>query len=433
METFTFLILISCATLSRQTTPPEPRVLLGNPARRPPLCSLSPGKVRVFQDLRDYKVQNASFGLHEADYQGNVVEFATGTFDETLQRNSFISFDSVKVFGLRIPKKQIKHIEEGAFFGLDCLYQLDLSLNNVTVLSRETFNGLPYLRHLNVSYNAIDNITGFFDKAHLSVLDLSHNELVALPSLRALAGLKVLNVSYNQIEQITERVFEGIDALEELYLSHNRLWQFNMLHWITFGTLKKLDVAYNLFEYVNLVSKFETRNLEMLNISGNNIMDLDVLDVKITMKKLALLDIRDNDFKCVTLHTILRDLKGINVSVVHPISCDDHCNTFGTTELPSTKSPAIQFPFAYEESLSRCLDELNVVTKRDRSELHTSGVHMKWVIGVLSVALILACLFSVRAQISRFFYRLFPSLSDSGSSEDDDSAEQIEFADSSPL
>nr|CAI5822950.1 unnamed protein product [Callosobruchus analis] len=317
-------VLIFCVNLSQQIAPephvspttsgptPHPKQLFSPP---PPKCLLAPGEERVFESLKQYQSNNISFNPNDSNYQGNEVKFSTEKFEERLEKNSFISYESNHIFGITLAHKHLRFIDDWAFFSLDCLYFLDLSFNNLTTVSRGTFLGLPNLKILNVSYNAITNVTDQLDLAHLYNLDLSHNALRKLPSFTLLKSVKVLNISYNQIEEISETVFDKMYSLEELYLDHNHLRILEFLHWEGLKSLRQLDVAYNFLNRVDIDSKFLTRDLKMLNITGNNITDLEIENINIILQKLTILDIGNKNWRCFALSIIQSNVKQTNISI----------------------------------------------------------------------------------------------------------------------
>nr|CAH7764359.1 unnamed protein product [Callosobruchus chinensis] len=295
--------------------PKQQSIANSEPVRTPPNCLLAPGEERIFQSLKQYQSNNISFNPNDRNYRGNEVKFSTDKFEERLEKNSFISYDSNHIFGITLAQKQLRFIDDWAFSSLECLYFLDLSLNNLTTLSRGTFLGLPNLKMLNVSFNEIKNVTDAFDMKHLQNLDLSHNNLQKLPSFTSLKNLKVLNTSYNQIEDISEAVFDEMSSLEELYLDHNRLRVLELQHWQGLTSLRQLDIAYNLLDRVDIDSKYVTRNLEMLNITGNNLTDLEIKNIDIVLKKLKILDIKSNNWRCFALNVIQSNLEQANISI----------------------------------------------------------------------------------------------------------------------
>ncbi|VEN46786.1 unnamed protein product [Callosobruchus maculatus] len=294
--------------------PKQPLIPTSGPVRSTPKCLLAPGEERMFQSLKEYQSNNISFNPNDSNYHGNEVKFSTEKFEERLEKNSFISYESNHIFGITLAQKQLRFIDDGAFLSLDCLYFLNLSLNNLTTLTRGTFLGLPNLKILNVSFNAIKNVEEL-DMEHLYNLDLSHNELKKLPSFTLLKSLKTLNISYNIIEEINEDVFGNMPSLEELYLDHNHLHVLELLHWKGLNSLRQLDVAYNLLNRVDIDSKFVTSNLKMLNITGNNLTALEIENIDVILKKLKILDVTNKNWRCFALYIVQTNLEQANISI----------------------------------------------------------------------------------------------------------------------
>lgn len=94
--------------------------------------------------------------------------------------------------------------------------ELHLAGCNVTHVTRlET----PFLRYLNISHNDISTLsdTAFERTSLLETLDLSHNQLDAMPTAwPMLTSLQTLNVSYNPIASISQTDLTGLDSLRHL-------------------------------------------------------------------------------------------------------------------------------------------------------------------------------------------------------------------------
>ena len=134
-------------------------------------------------------------------------------------------------------------------------YLIRLRLSHCNILSVPDTT-LPNLRHLDLSYNSLTNISMLFFKAltNLQVLDLSHNPLVTLTGayshknvilvlkrldlshtrltfydsdvLSCCADLKILNISSSYLKKITEKGFHSTPKLERLDLSNTQLSEF---------------------------------------------------------------------------------------------------------------------------------------------------------------------------------------------------------------
>ena len=84
---------------------------------------------------------------------------------------------------------------------LKTITEIDLSSNEISLLSAGDFNGLSNLRELT----------------------LNHNDLVSLPEgiFDELTNLRELNLSYNNLASLPDDIFDNLTNLRELYLRYN--------------------------------------------------------------------------------------------------------------------------------------------------------------------------------------------------------------------
>ena len=114
--------------------------------------------------------------------------------------------------------------------GLSQLRSLSLSHSGVWQLPGGELCGVNSLTYLNLSHNAVKDISdlGIVTPHHcrltsLASLDLSHNELreVARDSFSAATSLKLLLLGNNQISQVHDGALNGLSDLKTLDLSGN--------------------------------------------------------------------------------------------------------------------------------------------------------------------------------------------------------------------
>ncbi|CAH1255375.1 LGR4 [Branchiostoma lanceolatum] len=104
-------------------------------------------------------------------------------------------------------------------------YTVRLSNNEISHLG--SFNAIPYMRHLYIDNNRVNNLSPqtFQRLDELRLLDLNRNYIVSLRDFvfSDLVALWTLYLSNNLISGISERAFYGLASLEFLELSGNRL------------------------------------------------------------------------------------------------------------------------------------------------------------------------------------------------------------------
>ncbi|KAL1452518.1 hypothetical protein WDU94_006742 [Cyamophila willieti] len=183
---------------------------------------------------------------------------------------------------LYLNDNRITRIDKHALVDLRALEELTFKGNKLRDISYEAFQNIPSLRLLDLSYNDMNNFEfAVLDQVgRLSNLkvNLSHNEIFALHKNLSYSdsegsNIKILDLSHNNISHIGEEYFHPvINTLTHLYMSHNSLTKATRNG---FGSL---------------------HHLEWLDISANNIFDIDFDAFKNT-HRLQVFYIHDNHLK----------------------------------------------------------------------------------------------------------------------------------------
>lgn len=105
----------------------------------------------------------------------------------------------------------------------------NFSRNHIEEFSMDEIRGLKTLRVLDLSYNRIEKLTGRMENtiesdSYVYELRLDHNLLKTLDgAMMGLNKLRVLNLGHNLIRGVTSKDFVGLEELESLDISHNKL------------------------------------------------------------------------------------------------------------------------------------------------------------------------------------------------------------------
>ncbi|CAH2105796.1 unnamed protein product [Euphydryas editha] len=148
---------------------------------------------------------------------------------QSVNKGLFNNFTNLRKLILR--RNQINKIYENSFIGLSKLETLDLSQNNLTILTN-VFTPLKNLQHLNLSRNNIQFIhDNYFNNWLLQHLDISHNNLKkvtpgALQQLPNLARLLLTDNPHLGITQLDTQLLVGTGRrLQQIDASRTGLCQ----------------------------------------------------------------------------------------------------------------------------------------------------------------------------------------------------------------
>lgn len=157
------------------------------------------------------------------------------------------------------------------------LQLLDLTHNDIAALRNFQFRDYHNLKHLNLSYNKINDLPrAVFTNLSLEHLSLSHNLLHAIPFqvFSPMQRLRILDLSYNYIVTILDHFFKFNKHIEELWLNNNNVAKLTSNALADLSDLKTLDLSTN---SLTTVAKglFDSLNkLQYLNLAGNPILNI---------------------------------------------------------------------------------------------------------------------------------------------------------------
>ena len=157
---------------------------------------------------------------------------------------------------------------------LECLIDLDLSHNSLTVLD-EMLSMFTGLETFNASHNQIYGFEGdpLAKLTALRVLDLSHNELPGLsPGLRFCASLQHLRVAHNKLSSVPEAL-SRTTKLVSIDLSHNEITEATGKIFAMLNDLRKVELQHNRIAALPALL-FSLRHLQHLDCSYNDLTEI---------------------------------------------------------------------------------------------------------------------------------------------------------------
>uniref|UniRef100_A0A668AZ35 Transforming growth factor beta activator LRRC32-like n=1 Tax=Myripristis murdjan TaxID=586833 RepID=A0A668AZ35_9TELE len=160
--------------------------------------------------------------------------------------------------------------------GLPYLEQLDLSCNQLDLISEKAFEKLAQLEELNLSRNALNNNLGSNSKALQSIsrlrsLDISMNSLndeaVEL-YLRNKSSLDQLKMTGNSLTRLTHSLFKESTGLRAISIDDNLITDIEQGTFEPLGRLETLNLAKNNLVYI---CDFKLHQVKYLNLSRNSV------------------------------------------------------------------------------------------------------------------------------------------------------------------
>ncbi|XP_052563300.1 nyctalopin-like [Culex pipiens pallens] len=170
------------------------------------------------------------------------------------------------------------HFTLGFYYQLEVL---DISHNRLDTLGSKNFEAQEKLRTLNLSDNALTSLLkdSFKGLRRLEILRLSDNRIEKIhpTAFHGLANLLDLDLSNNVIVSLEEGVFKPLQTLERLSLENNQILEIpydgNLQH---LRSLRHLDLAVNLIEFIANDSFNGLRELRSMQLGGNVLTELDL-------------------------------------------------------------------------------------------------------------------------------------------------------------
>ncbi|XP_018393435.1 PREDICTED: toll-like receptor 6 [Cyphomyrmex costatus] len=191
-----------------------------------------------------------------------------------LSINGFSSLKRLKV--LNLSSNAISMVADGALHGLRSLENLDLSGNKIvalpTAMFRDASKSLKELRLQNNSISAL--LSGLVANMNqLVTLDLSRNVLTSSwldsGTFSGLIRLVLLNLSYNRISKLNTTIFKDLYTLQILNLQFNEIDSISADTFAPMSNLHTLELAHNRLTYLDAYSLNGLFALSLLALDSN--------------------------------------------------------------------------------------------------------------------------------------------------------------------
>lgn len=195
----------------------------------------------------------------------------TTSFKEVLgkigvSKTTALIFQNSKNLSSDLIKKQ--------FSGLTDLSKLSLSINGVTNVPDNLFEGMSSLTWLNIRSDGINLSQNLFrplDK--LEILEISHNDMTNISGnlFSHLTLLRKLSVWQSNVTSFSKDLFTGVNVLEELDLSSNSLNELPSSIFTPLRKLKKLTLFSNKLLTLPTGLLRDNKELDTITIFNNDV------------------------------------------------------------------------------------------------------------------------------------------------------------------
>ncbi|XP_029350780.1 leucine-rich repeat-containing G-protein coupled receptor 5 [Echeneis naucrates] len=237
-----------------------------------------PGRCRCEVDGLLHRVDCSDSGLR--DVPGNLSVF-TSYLDLSMNNLTVLSSGALSnlhfLEELRLAGNDLSFIPRGAFTGLYNLKVLMLQNNQLKSVPAEAFNNLNNLQSLRLDANHISSVpigcfSGLRSLRHLWLDDNSLTE-VPVGALSELPALQAMTLALNLISHIPDHAFSKLGRLVVLHLNNNRIVSMGTSCFHGLHSLETLDLNYNsLVEFPSAIRSLS--HLKELGFHSNNIRSI---------------------------------------------------------------------------------------------------------------------------------------------------------------
>lgn len=127
--------------------------------------------------------------------------------------------------------------------------------------------------------------------------------------------LREINIFANKLHHLDENLFKGITALKTVYISSNLLEEIPVNLFKGLSSIRRIQLPGQKFTSISPEVFKDLSHLQVLDLSRNNLKDLNVETLLKYTPELVYIWIRDNDFRCSRLRVMTEFLKNSGVTV----------------------------------------------------------------------------------------------------------------------
>ncbi|XP_014665738.1 PREDICTED: uncharacterized protein LOC106807798 [Priapulus caudatus] len=248
-----------------------------------------------------------------ARMQANGIENLDASYNELtmVTRASFNGSSSLQFLSLQ--GNRIENIEDFAFTEQTNLQVLFLSSNLLGNLTVDVFRGLGKIRHLFLDNNTIGDIqpNAFASMKEIINVNVSRNDLRHLGFASDMVSLIQLDVSHNQITEVSQTDLFQLTNMTYLLMSYCQMKEVEPGAFDKMDLLEKLDLSYNRLTNIRSLFRYAT-SLQTLMLQNNRINT--TLGPSTFPGSIQTIDLESNEISDISPYTFSRkpSLKTVN-------------------------------------------------------------------------------------------------------------------------
>lgn len=312
----------------------------------PELRRLDVSRNKISRIFATSPLDNSSLEVVDASYN-YIAELEPSAFasasnlKELNASNNKISSLSKDVFArnpelvrVDVSNNHILTIHRDAFRKNPKIREIYAGSNVMTYLHPDTFRKNPQLTKITVSWNKIEDIDPqtFYGNPDLEFLDFNNNKLGTLKPdvFQNNPNLKSVDLRSNSLVSIDDTTFHNNPNLQYLYLSKNNHVRFHNGLLILASSLKVFDAQDCNLSHLSPDFFKNTTNLHVLRLGNNNFTSLDSVsntdrdDYVGTLTELQVLDLSNNQLQTIDVEIFknkMTQLKSLRIEG-NPFLCD---------------------------------------------------------------------------------------------------------------
>lgn len=240
----------------------------------------------------------------------------------------FGPFDALrKLVYLDLRRNALKAVEDHWFRQAESLKTLHMDHNMIRTIEPTSFQKMTKLNTLSLNYNYLQTLPGklFYSNSNLTSLSISHNPLNEIPmgTFANLNKLITLRLNYTCLSTVPSGLFKNLTILEELNLDHTPLETIDSYSFSGLSNLKVLQLGHHNITSIAPRSFATFSNLREITLENMELVTDDLIDILYDLPKVRKVNLGYNLVEYVDKSTFESNtvIESLNL-IGNPLKCD---------------------------------------------------------------------------------------------------------------